>query len=123
MKKTSKLIAGLSLALMGLMAADAAFAGGRHHHHGSRVRFAFHFGAPIGIAAYGYPYYPYYYAPAPVYYSSPVVVQQQPPVYIEQQAAPAPAQSYWYYCSASRAYYPYVRDCPGGWQRVAPQPN
>ena len=123
MKKTSKLIAGLSLALVGLVAADAAFAGGRHHHHGSRVRFAFHFGAPIGIAAWGYPHH-YYYSPAPVYYSAPVVVQQ-PPIYIEQQSAPAPApaQSYWYYCSASRAYYPYVRDCPGGWQRVAPQPN
>jgi hypothetical protein len=49
-------------------------------------------------------------------------------VYIEQgggQAAPAPQQTqanYWYYCAESQAYYPYVKECPGGWQQVEPQP-
>ena len=33
-----------------------------------------------------------------------------------------PEQSFsWYFCAASNAYYPYVQDCPGGWQAVAPQ--
>lgn len=62
---------------------------------------------------------PYYYAPSP-----PVIIERAPPVYIEQadpQPAPAPI-NYWYYCNASKTYYPYVNECPGGWQRVAPQP-
>lgn len=58
-------------------------------------------------------------------------MQQQPAVYVEQpaQQQPAPAasqpqmQGYWYYCASSRAYYPYVKDCLAGWQRVAPQPG
>jgi hypothetical protein len=49
-----------------------------------------------------------------------------PPVYIEQNAESAPDRqqqdSWWYYCPSQRAYYPYVRTCPQGWQRVAPQP-
>jgi hypothetical protein len=70
------------------------------------------------------PYYadPYYYPPA-------VAMESAPSAYAEQggaQAAPAPApqqqQNWWYYCVGSNMYYPYVRECPGGWQRVAPQP-
>ena len=72
-------------------------------------------------------YYPPYYQP---YYPSyqPVIIQRAPQVYIEQyapapDAAPAPnTGNYWYYCPASKAYYPYVNECPGGWQKVAPQP-
>jgi hypothetical protein len=50
-----------------------------------------------------------------------------PPVYIEQNQESAPdvqeqQDSWWYYCPAQRAYYPYVKTCPQGWQRVAPQP-
>jgi hypothetical protein len=45
-----------------------------------------------------------------------------PPVYVERSDAPAPAQSYWYYCEASRGYYPYVKECPGGWKAVPPAP-
>jgi len=57
-----------------------------------------------------------------------VVVQQQPTTYIEQPA-PQPAQpqqsavGYWYYCANPGAYYPYIKECPAGWQRVAPQPS
>jgi hypothetical protein len=29
-----------------------------------------------------------------------------------------PATQYWSYCEASRAYYPYVTTCPGGWKQV-----
>jgi hypothetical protein len=49
-----------------------------------------------------------------------------PPVYAEQgvaQAPPAQAQADWYYCAAANAYYPYVAECPAGWQRVPAQPS
>lgn len=68
--------------------------------------------------------------PPPYYYPPPVVVVPQPappPVYVEQQEAPAeaaaPAQQYWYFCPSAKAYYPYVKECPGGWQKVLPQPE
>jgi hypothetical protein len=49
-------------------------------------------------------------------------VAQSAPVFIERGTSePAPAQVWWYWCNDSRAYYPYVKECPGGWQRVAPQ--
>jgi hypothetical protein len=67
-----------------------------------------------------YPYYPYY-----PYYPPVQTAPSSPPVYIEQeQQQPAPPQQkyYWYYCSKPRGYYPYVRECPGGWRAVAPQP-
>ena len=61
-----------------------------------------------------YPYYPYY---------QPVVYETQPTAYIEQNAAAAAEPSgWWYYCGASRAYYPYVKECPSGWQRVPAVP-
>ena len=111
--------------------------------HG-RVRYGVYVGAPIYTAPY---WYGGYYRPYPYYAYPPttVVVPAAPTTYIEQApalvavpaapalpAAPAaPAQAaqtatlpagYWYYCQASNAYYPYVRECPAGWQQVAPQP-
>ena len=81
----------------------------------------------VGVPLYSPWYYPpaYYYPPVP-YYSQSII--ESPPVYVEQdggsQSAPAPqAQESWYYCTASKAYYPYVKECAGGWQRVAPQPR
>jgi hypothetical protein len=53
-----------------------------------------------------------------------VVVPAAPTTYIEKgSSGPAPSQasSYWYYCEASRTYYPYVKECPAGWLRVVPQ--
>src|SRR6185369_710992 len=41
--------------------------------------------------------YPYYYAPTPALAGPPA-----------------------YYCPATRAYYPQVADCPGGWEPVIP---
>jgi hypothetical protein len=122
MKKTALV---LSLLLAGAMTTESAYAWGRGH---------VYFGAPFvagalvtgAVLASTYPYYyrpyPYYYPP---YYPQPVVVQQ-PPVYVEQQPAPAaaqPQQGSWYYCAASRSYYPYVRECASGWQPVAPTPQ
>ena len=60
--------------------------------------------------------YPYYYG------GQPVVVQPAPTEYIQQGPAP-PQQAYWYYCQHAGAYYPYVKDCPGGWMQVVPSPN
>jgi hypothetical protein len=36
-------------------------------------------------------------------------------------AAPPPI-SYWYFCAAANAYYPYVTSCQGGWQSVPTTP-
>lgn len=114
--KRSKLTLGLALAalLIGASVSESALAHGR-----GRVFLGFNFGFP----GYYYPA-PYYYYPPP-YYAAPVVVQSPPQVYVERNdAAPAPeSQSYWYYCAATRGYYPYVKECPGGWQKVAPVPQ
>lgn len=91
--------------------------------HGSRV------GVYVG------PYWgpsPWFYPP-PYYYRPEVVVMPapQPQVYIEQpreesvgtgQPASASGAQYWYYCAASKSYYPYVKECPEGWQKVQPHP-
>jgi hypothetical protein len=80
-----------------------------------------HVGVFVGAPLFWYP--PYYYPP---YYPPMAEVPSSPPVYIEQggaQPAPAPSQpDWWYYCADAKAYYPYVKECPAGWQRVAPQP-
>lgn len=86
---------------------------GHGHRHGGVV---FEFG------------WPWYYPAAPYY--PPVVVAPAapapPPVYIERERQPVsepPPQNYWYYCAESRGYYPYVKECPGGWMQVVPQPQ
>lgn len=115
-------IAVLSAAvLLGATASASALAhgghrhGGHHRHHG--VRLGVFIGAPVVFA-------PWYYHPPAYYYPPAAVVPSSPPVYIERgNAQPEPSQqAYWYYCPEASGYYPYVRNCPGGWQRVAPQP-
>ncbi|HTY02883.1 MAG TPA: hypothetical protein VMC81_04055 [Rhodocyclaceae bacterium] len=76
----------------------------------------FRFGVTIG------PYWgPWYYPPS--YYYPPVVVEQSP-VYVQQQPVveAAPPTSYWYFCRASNAYYPYVKECAAGWEKVLAKP-
>ena len=41
-----------------------------------------------------------------------------PPVYVERNDN----SQDWYYCEQTRGYYPYVKECPGGWKRVPPAP-
>jgi hypothetical protein len=121
MKKLVKAIVASVLIFAGIAVSGAALA----QHHGGHARFGFYFGVPLFGPGY-YPYYapPYYYPP----YYPPVVVPSSPPAYVEQgsaQPAPAPGASpegWWYYCAESRTYYPYVKECAGGWQRVSPQP-
>jgi hypothetical protein len=127
--KTIKIILAAMLILAGGMASVPALAAGGHGHGGFRgghARFGVVIGAPLFWPGYYSPYYSPYYPPYysyPSYYSDPGYAAA-PAQYVEAPAAqPAPAsQAYWYYCAGSKAYYPYVQQCPGGWQRVAPQP-
>lgn len=88
--------------------------GGGHHGGG-------HFGGHVGVfvgPAFGYYYPPPYYYPYP-----PVVAAPSPPVYIERNDPQPGAQAYyWYYCANPEGYYPYVKECSGGWQQVVPRP-
>ena len=75
-----------------------------------------------GYRSYGYPG-PYF--NAPIYnYPPTVIVPVTPPVYIQQEQSGSVQKqtNYWYYCQKSDGYYPYVKECPGGWLQVAPQP-
>jgi hypothetical protein len=84
----------------------------------SRVFFGFNFGVPL--------YPPAYYYPGPAYYYPPpvVAVPSAAPAYVEQGPSPSASQGdyAWYYCPDAKAYYPYVKECPSPWQRVAPHP-
>lgn len=127
---------GLMLILLGAVASDSALAGrghsgssgrsGQSGHSGSvarsghpahaphATRNGVYFAAPLLIA-------PWFY-PSPDYYDTPPL-PASPTVYIEQGAAPPEQMQqpyYWYYCADSKTYYPYVDDCPGGWQQVVP---
>ena len=96
------------------------FGGGRHF--GPRVGVGFVLAAPFFWPGYYYPapyYDPYFYPPL-------VAAPYAPPTeYIEQgvtPAAPPQSQAMWYYCAEPEGYYPYVQQCPGGWQVVSPTP-
>ncbi len=65
---------------------------------------------------YSVPVYPY---PDP-YVPSTVIVQQAAPTDAPPDGAPAPA--FWYYCASAQNYYPYVTQCPVGWEQVAATP-
>ena len=82
-------------------AAAPAGAGAHHFHSGTRV----FVGGTFFVGPRPYYYWPGYWPG--YYYAAPVV------------AAPV---AYWYYCAPLAAYYPYVPDCPGGWQLVEPYP-
>jgi hypothetical protein len=130
--------------LLGTMASTSVFAQHRGYYRGG-PRIGLYIGAPLLAYSLYRPYYsPYYYPPA---YYPPVVMAPVPQTYVEQpqqmQSQPVPppqqlqAPSYqqeapqaapqsgnmWYYCNEARAYYPYVKTCPAGWQQVTPQPQ
>ncbi len=130
--KKSKGAALLCAVILCAMSFSAPALAQHRGHHGPRTHFGVgvYFGGPVFSPWYYAPAYAYY--PRPIYYPAPVVIApQSPPVYIEQgTAAPAPttgavteeSHSWWYYCGESQTYYPYVKTCPGGWQRVSPTP-
>jgi len=125
MKRKWSALAMVSCAALLLAAMDGAAARGggghssggashsgshsHHNHHHFRSSFFVGFGAPLFWGP------SYYYAPG---YYEPL------PVYIEQNSvSPEQGSQYWYYCPSARTYYPYVGDCPEGWQRVPPESN
>jgi hypothetical protein len=103
--------------LVAAIAAQPALARGGHHHSHSHFSIGFGFGYPYWGSPWGPWWYPppYYYPPAAV-----VVRPAEPVTYIEK--GNNDSQGWWYYCDASRGYYPYVKECPSGWQRVPPAP-
>ena len=120
--------------------ADGHFHGGYHGgYHGGGFGRGIGVGLGVGLALDGWPfyypygYYPYGYYPYAAYPSVVVAQPAAPTVYIEQgngteqnngqAAAPAQSSSDWYYCRKPAGYYPYVRNCPDGWQRVPSQPQ
>ena len=111
MKRLKLTVFALAACLLGVALASPAFA---HGPYGPRTRahIGLSIGIPLGWPYWGYPS-PYNYPPYP---SQLVVVPSGPTTYVEQprvETAPQ-AAGYWYYCAGAGAYYPYVRECPGG---------
>lgn len=112
------------LAACWLLSSEVALADHVRRHAGAGV----YVGAPYGW------YYPYRYYPYPYYAYPPVIAAPQyPPVYIEKESSEeeteenseqsGPEQEYyWYHCSKPEGYYPYVKECPNGWEKVTPHP-
>jgi len=141
--KSIKATAILLLLLLGSLTATAAHADRGHYHggfYGPRFGLGVGVGLGVGLALEGWPYYsPYGYYPYGYYpyaaYPPVVVTQAAPTVYMEQgnaapaqdggqpSAAPAQSSNDWYYCRKPAGYYPYVRSCADGWQRVPSQPQ
>jgi hypothetical protein len=107
-----KILLLLVIALTAVSLPAEAHGGGR-----ARVSVGFVFGGP------GW-YYPGYYYPPYYYYPQGVSYPAEPTIYIERGDAVAEesrgSQGYWYYCKESRAYHPYVKHCPGGWEKQIP---
>lgn len=92
---------------------------GRWHHgpHEGRVGWWW-------IVAGTWYFYPWPVYPYPDPYIPPVVVVQPAPA---PETAPPEVQPQaqvqnWYYCEASKSYYPYVSSCPAGWKEVPATP-
>ncbi len=111
-------VALLTFAALLALTSSVALAGGRHHHRHGHLSLGFHFGVPLGW------YQPWYYAPPPAYYyPAPAVVQPPAPTtYVERSDVVPEGTASWYFCRESNGYYPYVKQCPGGWERVPARP-
>jgi hypothetical protein len=110
--------------LLLLSASAMLVAGQAAQAHGSRTTFGVYVGPSVMWGpAWGHPVYgpPFYYPPSVVVV--PAAPPPPPPVYIEQSQPAAESQQYWHFCKSAKAYYPYVKECPEGWQRVLPQPE
>ena len=86
--------------------------GSGHYHNAPSARLGIFAAVPI-----------WYYLP-PLGFAPVRVAPSGPQIYIErslvQSEAGLPA-GYWYYCAEAETYYPYVKECPGTSQPVAPQ--
>jgi hypothetical protein len=87
------------------------------------------YGWGIGLYGwpYGYGYYGGYYDDPSDYYGDDYGAYSNdgPPPGMQAPAGYGPQQSNWYYCDASKSYYPYVKTCAHAWQPVpaSPQPQ
>jgi hypothetical protein len=115
----------LLIVLIGSMSSNSVWARGGHgggwgHGGGYYSGIGLGLGLGYGLGYYGGSYYSPYYAYPPAVVTVPVA----PPVYIQQ--APAVVQQnpsgFWYYCNNPQGYYPYIKQCPDGWQQVDPIP-
>lgn len=86
----------------------------RHHYYrGHRHREHYHRGSRyFWSGSIVIPWYPYWYQAPP-----PVIIQKEPRVYVQPEQA---EDNYWYYCPDPQGYYPYIRQCAGGWMKVVP---
>jgi hypothetical protein len=84
---------------------------GGHGGHGSPHRGHGFVGPRVVV-----PVWPYWNPYWDLYVPPPSIVAPPPRVYVE------PTPYTWYYCANPQGYYPYVQQCPGGWQPVAPAP-
>lgn len=133
MKRNLKLIAVLLLLAFGTVVSSPAMAQYRGHGGHGRVYVHGHggglgLGLVLGAALVGLAYSasaansrpvdpaPVYVYPAPVAAPAATYVQPAVPLATPQQ------QADWYYCADSQSYYPYVRECAVGWQRVPATP-
>jgi len=116
----------LFIVLIGSITGNSVWARGAGHggwyygHGGYHSGIGLGLGLGYGLGYYGRPYYSPYYAYPPAVIAVPLT----PPVYI-QQAPPVTQQyppGYWYYCNNPEGYYPYIQQCPNGWQQVEPIP-
>lgn len=115
--------------------------GYRDGHRGGYYRSGWHrgdwdvnfwFGGPLWSSwwyyPYYYPYYPYYYGYPSYYYPYAGAVREPslPEEYIQRAGPDEDAETapsgVWYFCMKSKAYYPYVKECPGGWRTVEASP-
>ncbi len=124
------LVAAVAVTVI-LMFAGIAMAGGGHWHGGGYWHGGWGWGWPyygLGLATgaflsypyYYYPYYPYYsYYPYYPYTYAPTYRPSQRVIVRERKRA---MDTWYYYCRQSHAYYPYVRRCPGGWEKVPALP-
>ncbi|MFN2645444.1 MAG: hypothetical protein ABR570_10665 [Burkholderiales bacterium] len=83
-------------------------------HHGHSV---FFIGGPFLFWSWPYGYY---YLPPPYYYGPDYVAREAlPPIYVEKfEGTPTPQTPGDIFCPRENAYYPDVKDCPNGWQRI-----
>ena len=45
-----------------------------------------------------------------------------PPANLVQGPSAEASGGWWYFCRSPGGYYPYVKECPGGWAKVSPTP-
>ena len=81
-----------------------------------------YYGPPAVVYAPPAPVYVPYYAEPPVYVAPPAPAVALPAPRVAQSAPAEATGGLWYFCKKPRGYYPYVRECPGGWEKVSSVP-